>query len=219
MTGWCRAEGWLKICEGQCQWVRQTIAGAGLRDNKGKQRADWKVDPCHLPPVEKINQIQSSNFINWREGQLIKKITHTQTQRTQQTPTHTCTHTPFLPRLSQMTKILLWGFMSGWQKREIACSCDSTRPLSLENDPYTYVGCICRPHSWVLQKNVITELYQQNSMKPNNMTSHLALCPFDPWEQLATMNECSYKQEFFEVRLHRKRSEYFLSELFLNQVF
>lgn len=76
VNGWCGAEGWLKSCEGQCPWVRQVVAGAGLRDNKGKWRADGKLALCHLPPMEKRNQIQPPSFINQREGQLIKKNTH-----------------------------------------------------------------------------------------------------------------------------------------------
>lgn len=106
----------LKSCEGQCQWVRQTIAGAGLQNNKGERRADWKVALCHLPPVEKSNQVQSPSFINRREGQLIKKNTQSNTC-TQQTHTHTCTDPLFFLRLSQKTQICVTVYVWVAEKR------------------------------------------------------------------------------------------------------
>lgn len=142
VSGWgLTAELWSTAPAGEAE----TIAGAGLWDNKGKRRADWKVALGHLPPVEKRNQIQSPSCINWIEGQLIKKNTH---MHTHTLPSHTVSKDPNF----------VWEFMSGWQKRETAYSCDSTCPLSLENDPDSYIGHVCHPCSWVLQKNIITEL-------------------------------------------------------------
>lgn len=131
---------------------------------------------CHLPPMEKRNQTQSPSFMNQRR-QMIKKNTCRETC----THTHMHIHThPFLPRLSEKTKILCEGLCLGGRKEKLYNVVLGRGTLPLENGPCSSVGFICHPYSLVRQKNIITRLYQQISTKPNNMTSHVVLCAFEP---------------------------------------